>query len=312
MYYPRNDFSSDFNSSPSNASKTTVVQIAAVLPQRKLVAIRSRLLRLTHPGRNKGEWTAKEIEQLLELHQQLGNAWTKIAKGLERLPESCRDKIRELTVVRDRETGTWSAAEEHLLGVACQKQWQLVRGFQAHLICVLHNTQLQLAVIWSTQQYVVHSMFWFGIQCRRTILLSSLYFQAHIVAQCNAPWRFFSTPLCGVVQAGKDDDENQTIVKGIYRVGNTRDGIDWGIVSKQVGTRSPIQCTQKWYKNLRPNMKSTGEWSDGQDTELLQALWKRQPSSVCILLSCTFDEENVFTRLLPQGRYDVNFNLLIF
>jgi hypothetical protein len=71
-----------------------------------------------------------------------------------------------------------------------------------------------------------------------------------------------------------------------FRTGNSRDGIDWEVVCKEVGTRSVLQCERKWYLDARPSMKTTGEWSHGQDAELLKALWECKPLVVRILFSC--------------------------
>lgn len=74
--------------------------------------------------------------------------------------------------------------------------------------------------------------------------------------------------------------QNKETGKGIFRVGNTRDGIDWEVVSRDIGTRTPKQCVVKWYKCVRPSMKDAGEWGEGQDHELLKELLARKPMSV--------------------------------
>jgi hypothetical protein len=85
----------------------------------------------------------------------------------------------------------------------------------------------------------------------------------------------------------KENGDENALSRGVYRVGNTRDGIDWEVVCKQVGTRNALQCERKWYLSTRPSMKATGEWGEGQDAELLQALWKRKPLIVRIFVSCS-------------------------
>jgi Myb-like DNA-binding domain len=109
-------------SEPPCGCEMVRVQIGSVLPVRRLSAIRSRLLRLTHPGNYKGEWTEREKDQLLALHEDMGNAWTKISKQLDRLPTACRDKVRELTTCPGSTTGRWSLDEISLLMESCQKQ----------------------------------------------------------------------------------------------------------------------------------------------------------------------------------------------
>jgi hypothetical protein len=59
-----------------------------------------------------------------------------------------------------------------------------------------------------------------------------------------------------------------------------RDGIDWEAISKKLGTRDPKQCMAKWYRQLRPTMLDTNEWSHGDDLKLLKALWHAKPEYV--------------------------------
>ena len=87
------------------------MQVAASLPQRKFTSVWSRLFRLTHPGNNKGAWTAAEDSQLTELFAVHGSKWKPIGDAIGRLPESCRDRWRILGV-HGKVTGRWSEAEE--------------------------------------------------------------------------------------------------------------------------------------------------------------------------------------------------------
>lgn len=47
-----------------------------------------------------------------------------------------------------------------------------------------------------------------------------------------------------------------------------------------VGTRSNIQCLEKWYSQLSPSMVARGEWGSGDDRRLLRALFLRWGSAV--------------------------------
>jgi hypothetical protein len=40
-----------------------------------------------------------------------------------------------------------------------------------------------------------------------------------------------------------------------------------------VGTRSNIQCLEKWYQALCPSMVSRGQWGSGDDRRLLRSLY---------------------------------------
>lgn len=112
-----------------------LVQIGAVLPERKLVAIRARLLRLTHHGNNRGQWTEDEKRKVLELHKVLGNDWTKIGECMDRMADGCRSMIRELTTVAEVHEGPWTREEVQMLELACHKQIQLVR-----ILCLQRQT----------------------------------------------------------------------------------------------------------------------------------------------------------------------------
>ncbi|PSC75744.1 DNA-binding REB1 [Micractinium conductrix] len=52
------------------------------------------------------------------------------------------------------------------------------------------------------------------------------------------------------------------------------DDIDWNVVSQAVGSRSNVQCLEKWYAQLAPDMIDQGEWSGADDRRLLRALYQ--------------------------------------
>lgn len=62
----------------------------------------------------KGKWTEEEEVTLLELAKVLDRSWTKIAEELNRTPENCRDKFRELGGLGqdNRRKGKWSLEEK--------------------------------------------------------------------------------------------------------------------------------------------------------------------------------------------------------
>ena len=45
------------------------------------------------------------------------------------------------------------------------------------------------------------------------------------------------------------------------------DDIDWGPVSQTVGTRSPLQCMDKWYDQLAPSLVAAGAHNQGSWAE---------------------------------------------
>ena len=42
-----------------------------------------------------------------------------------------------------------------------------------------------------------------------------------------------------------------------------------------VGSRSNVQCLEKWYSQLSPSMVARGEWGSGDDRRLLRSLFLR-------------------------------------
>lgn len=62
----------------------------------------------------KGKWTRDEEIVLVELQKVHHNAWTIIAKELDRTPENCRDKFREIggSDPEKRKKGKWSLDEK--------------------------------------------------------------------------------------------------------------------------------------------------------------------------------------------------------
>ena len=46
-------------------------------------------------------------------------------------------------------------------------------------------------------------------------------------------------------------------------------------LAQAVGTRSNVQCLEKWYSQLSPSMVSRGDWGPGDDRRLLRSLYLR-------------------------------------
>ena len=57
----------------------------------------------------------EDAERLLDLHAEKGNRWKEIGAALGRLPETCRDKYRDLALAQARQMGKWSPEEESKL-----------------------------------------------------------------------------------------------------------------------------------------------------------------------------------------------------
>lgn len=71
----------------------------------------------------KGKWTQEDEIRLVELVKLMNRRWTQIAEELNRTPENCRDKFRELGGCRpeNRKKGKWDL-EEKLELIKCVNQ----------------------------------------------------------------------------------------------------------------------------------------------------------------------------------------------
>jgi hypothetical protein len=47
------------------------------------------------------------------------------------------------------------------------------------------------------------------------------------------------------------------------------------VLLQAVGSRSNVQCLEKWYSQLSPSMVARGEWGSGDDRRLLRSLFLR-------------------------------------
>lgn len=95
--------------------------VAQSLPQRTIKSVAAAGVRLFHPYANKGPWTADEDMSLRALVEARGTKWTTISTTLERTPEACRFRWREIKLEPSKSSGTWSKDEENLLREAVEK-----------------------------------------------------------------------------------------------------------------------------------------------------------------------------------------------
>ena len=55
----------------------------------------------------------------------------------------------------------------------------------------------------------------------------------------------------------------------------------WPLISKLVGTRSTVQCRQRWQKVLKPGLRK-GQWNDSED-DLLRSLVKENGTTWAVI-----------------------------
>lgn len=95
--------------------------VAQSLPQRTIKSVAAAGVRLLHPFANKGAWTADEDASLRAMVESMGTKWTKISHAIERTPESCRFRWREIKNAATIHSGSWSKEEEDRLVEAVEK-----------------------------------------------------------------------------------------------------------------------------------------------------------------------------------------------
>ncbi|KAK8055619.1 hypothetical protein PG993_000846 [Apiospora rasikravindrae] len=90
--------------------------IQAVVPQRKRQKIISQCRRKYHNFDARGAWTTEQHEELVQLYNEHGPKYRKIADLINRFAEDVRDRIRNYVVCGDAlKSSAWDAAEESKL-----------------------------------------------------------------------------------------------------------------------------------------------------------------------------------------------------
>jgi len=83
-------------SSSHEKYKNAWVEIAAVLPNRKVQSCHAVCKRKFNPNNYKGKWTEDEIDFMTEYVESKGRQWEAIGKMLGRTALNVRDKFKEI------------------------------------------------------------------------------------------------------------------------------------------------------------------------------------------------------------------------
>ena len=83
-------------SSEIKAHPRAWTDIARALPHRSVYACQKVAKRKFNPNNYKGKWTKDEEIRLVELVRLHGQKWTTVSNELNRTPENCRDKFRDV------------------------------------------------------------------------------------------------------------------------------------------------------------------------------------------------------------------------
>lgn len=97
---------------------TAWLEISSALPNRTVQACYYAAKRRLYPAK-KGKWDSSEVDTLKSMVASLGTAsgkgswvkvpWKTIGEELDRLPEACRDKWRDMAVADKQTMGRWSS-----------------------------------------------------------------------------------------------------------------------------------------------------------------------------------------------------------
>lgn len=234
--------------------------IASSLPDRTVKSVWSFLVRALHPGNYKGKWTIQEDDQLKSLAQQHPGDWKKIGAVLQRMPQSCKDRYKEVKLGGEKRNGPWAGEEEGRLKQAVEEY-------------LVKKREIEVA---NGGGDGMESIPLFGNRAPQQGGGGGRSSGGNNTDNDgNAP----STSAAAAEEATTPNTNTKTKTAKSPSVPPsdrrmTLDDIDWNYISSQVRTRSTVQCIDKWYNRLAPTLKSRGEWGDGDDKRLLKALYQ--------------------------------------
>lgn len=132
-------------------------QIASSLPDRKRTSVFDHARRRFSTVNYQGRWTKEEEARLRDLYQAHGSDWVEIGLKLNKLPQSCRDKWRQIKN-ENRNTGTWSEEETSNL-------YEIIKS--------MHGGQLPemgTKIKWSEVSNKMESRSWYQCQVKWNLL----------------------------------------------------------------------------------------------------------------------------------------------
>lgn len=110
----------EYNGERGLAIRGIWAHVAKSLPRRTIKSVAAAGVRIFHPYANKGAWSSDDDESLRAMVNSLGTQWTKISNTIQRTPEACRLRWREIRSEESR-SGTWGKDEEERLVEAVEK-----------------------------------------------------------------------------------------------------------------------------------------------------------------------------------------------
>lgn len=111
----------EYNNVHGNQIRGIWTKVAQSLPNRTIKSVAASGVRMFHPFANRGAWTSEEDASLRAMVLAVGTKWTQISNTIERTPEACRLRWREIRLGSEKCSGPWSKEEEERLAEAVQK-----------------------------------------------------------------------------------------------------------------------------------------------------------------------------------------------
>jgi hypothetical protein len=216
--------------------------VAAALPHRPVKAVAAAGVRLLHPHARRGAWAEADDAALRAAVAARGaSAWKAVGAAVGRTGADAKDRWRELKLGAAKRSGRWAPEEEARLRAAVAQYVAAKRGAAAAG----------------------------GASGAEGAAGSGAAAAAASPAAAAAPADLDPALFAGAGAAPGGAAPRRAVL----------DDVDWGAVSAAVGTRTHIQCLEKWYDQLAPSMVARGDWGPGDDRRLLRALAAAAPAA---------------------------------
>lgn len=222
----------DYNENEIRGVWTAVAQ---ALPQRTIKAVAAAGVRMFHPFANKGAWTPNEDATLLALVNSDDKKWTKISHEIERTPEACRLRWREIHA-EEWKSGKWEKDEEDRL-VEAVREYGGERSLKGNSTVPIVDSQGNV-IAPPNRRMILDDVNWEAV-VRHVKTRSRI--------QCVKKWYIRMAPtLEDRGEWAKEDDKN--LLKSLWELSKRENNlmeheVKWDTI---VSGRSADQCKRRW------------------------------------------------------------------
>lgn len=217
-----------------NAIRGVWTEVAKSLPYRTIKSVAAAGVRMFHPYANKGAWSADEDASLHAMVGSLGTKWTKISEAIERTPEACRLRWREIRS-QEANSGKWGSDEEKLLVEAVEKYGQQ-RSLKGN--STIPKTDAEGNVIVPNRRMILDDINWEAVVA---------HVKTRSRIQCVTKWYLRLSPT--MQDRGEwDKPDDKILLKSLWnerekRMDVMEHQIQWDTL---VPGRSADQCKRRW------------------------------------------------------------------